>query len=768
MKLNRFLHKDPIIEKVLWLTIIAGLGFVLNNFINSYLLRQSNELTAETKNLLAKKELGISLHSKITEVKSGFLEMIINNDKRAVYFINKKIDDNLSDVEKILQVLSNGGYYSQTLPVNFYNSNYISDTIFYEPSKKLAYNIEIIDISPKIIELSRLSRLLAQYKIKLFTDSVFTVQYETQIKGLYKEAETYLQRASENSNRIFYDTQQEYQTIRKKREEHIANINSFLILWLVGISAITLIFLFFIIRRIIQMVDSRNEVREELLKKQWAIEKILDAIPVGFIIFDSNYKVIRVNKEAVHLFGASHENNLLDQTCKQLFINQDENICPFKTKNENIIHNELSINTFLGQSRDVIKNATIIEIDGKKAVLETFIDITKRKEIENQLIHAKEAAIMATQEKSKFLASMSHEIRTPLNGIIGMLSLLQKTTLSEKQKDFLDVIQVSSSNLASIINDILDFSKIEAGQIQLDYHNFNFIQEIINNLKVLEMKAEEKGIQLISEIGKNVPRFIIADSMRIKQVFINLVSNAIKFTDEGSVKVTLLYFDESQRIKIEVKDTGIGISKDRLVTIFGAFAQSDSSITRNYGGTGLGLTISKELVELMGGKIGVSSELLRGSLFWFELPVKKGIIPSQTTNDPITMEMPEKNIKILVAEDNLINQKVANAMFHKIGFKIEMANNGQEAVELFEKNLYDMIFMDLQMPVMDGISATVKILQIAKSMNQPVFITAMTANAMKEDKQKCQDIGMQHFLSKPYNAENILEALNKYQLSKQA
>ncbi len=762
MKLNRLLHKDPIIEKVLWLTIIAASGFFLNNLINSYILRQSNTLTSETKNLLAKKELGISLHSRITEVKSGFLEMIINQDKRAVYFINKRIDKNLTEVDKILQVLSKGGYYAQNLPVNFYNSNYISDTIFYEPLKKSAYNIEIIDITPKIIELNRLSRLLAQYKFNHFTDTGFSKTYENQIKGLYKEAETYLQRAIENSNRIFYDSQQEYQTIRKKREEHIASINYFQILWLFGISAATLVFLVFIIRRIIQMVDSRNEVKEELLKKQWAIEKILDAIPVGFIIFDNNYKVIRVNKEAVHLFGAAHEKNILDQTCKQLFINQDANICPFVTGSESIIYNELSINTFLGQSRDVIKNATIIEIDGKKAVLETFIDITKRKEIEKQLIQAKEAAVMATQEKSKFLASMSHEIRTPLNGIIGMLSLLQKTTLNEKQKDFLDVIQVSSTNLASIINDILDFSKIEAGLIQLDYHNFDFISEILNNLKVLQLKAEEKGIQLTLEIDHLVPRFVIADSMRIKQVFINLVSNAIKFTDDGSVHIAINFSAELQLIRVEVIDTGIGISKDRLHSIFGAFAQSDSSITRAYGGTGLGLTISKELVELMGGQIGVTSELLHGSRFWFELPVKTGSEPIQNILDSETLEMPGKNVKILIAEDNIINQKVAKAMFHKFGFAVDIANNGLEAVELYEKNQYDMIFMDLQMPVMDGLTATKKIFELAKLMNHQIFITAMTANAMKEDKQKCQDIGMQHFLSKPYNSENIEEALNKY------
>jgi PAS domain S-box-containing protein len=499
-----------------------------------------------------------------------------------------------------------------------------------------------------------------------------------------------------------------------------------------------------------------------LIKNKISIENILDTIPVGFIIFNQNYEVIKTNKQALNLFKTSNEEDLMKKTCKDIFTDQDVQICPFMTDSSKPVTNELKIKTINGEIKSVIKNATIIELDGEKVVLETFIDITKRKETEENLKLAKESAEMATHEKSKFLASMSHEIRTPLNGIIGMASMLQNTELNDQQQNFLEIIQVSSNNLVSIISDILDFSKIEAGEIQIDKHSFNIARELDNNLKALHLKADEKGIKVNFHVLEEVPEYIFGDSVRIKQIFINLVSNAIKFTEKGQVDVFLSYNTKLTKFRVSVRDTGIGIPKNRLNSIFTAFSQTDGSITRKFGGTGLGLTISKELAELMQGSIGVESTEGIGSEFWFEIPAKAGEKPKELEKAASPLNKTKEKLNILVAEDNKINQKVASVIFQKLGYQIDLAENGLEALEKFKNNLYHIIFMDIQMPMMDGITATEKILDWADKQNHNVFITAMTANALKEDKQKCLNAGMKFFISKPIRPENIEESIEFY------
>jgi CheY-like chemotaxis protein len=340
--------------------------------------------------------------------------------------------------------------------------------------------------------------------------------------------------------------------------------------------------------------------------------------------------------------------------------------------------------------------------------------------------------------------------------------MLQNTNLNKKQSGFLEIIQVSSNNLVSIITDILDFSKIEAGEIQLDYQSFNIKKELERNLKALSLKAEEKGLELGFHELNDIPDYIIGDIVRIKQVFINLVSNAIKFTSNGFVKVLLEYDYKDEKIKVLVKDSGIGIASDKLDKIFSAFSQTDGSITRKFGGTGLGLTISKDLVELMEGHIEVKSELGKGSAFSFSIPAKTGKVPLSSETKPVKIETKHLKLNILLAEDNLINQKVAKAIFTKIGYTIDIANNGKEAIEMYKNKNHEIIFMDIQMPVMDGITATKQINKVASLNNKKVFITAMTANASKEDKEKCMDSGMQYFLSKPYKPENIEEVIAKY------
>jgi len=766
MKLRAFIYKDPIIRQVILLVLVATFGFLLNLSMNSYLFNITEKYSKEANNQLSKKELGTFLHSKIIKIKSSMQELLMNQDSRITKRILHDLDNNIDEINDLLSVLAKGGCFVQLLPVNFYQNNYIQDSIIYTASESNTYNLEIIDIVPKIIELQNISKKIAHYKVNSFSHPENCDSNNTEILILYKQANTYLERAFENSNRIFYETKKEYQSIKRTKEKSVVRLKTIKSIWVISISFLTFIILIIIFKNIIKFLEIRNANKEKILKNQMVIEKILDTIPVGFIIFNKDYRVERVNKQAVYLFDAANEKTLIGKGCVDLFEKQDHEICPFLTHSSAIANNELKILTLKGESKSVLKNATLLDLDGDKVVLETFIDITKRKEIEEQLIKAKEMAIIATQEKSKFLASMSHEIRTPLNGIIGMASLLEKTELNSQQNGLLDIIQISSTNLVAIISDILDFSKIEAGELEVDLHTFHLRQEIENNLKVLRLKADEKSISFSSEIDVQLPEYIISDSTRIKQVIINLVTNAIKFTSQGSVKIQVKYQTENNQayLLFKVIDSGVGIPDDKIDKIFMAFSQSDSTITRNYGGTGLGLTISKELIDLLKGEIGVISELGKGSTFWFKIPFTIGEAPKQTEQKIDEDDLINKSISILLAEDNIINQKVATAIFKKLHHEIHIAKNGKIAVDMYMKKKYDLVFMDLQMPIMDGLTAAKHILDIASSVDRKVFIAAMTANAMKEDKANCLKAGMCYFLSKPYKLEDIKEAIKQYHI----
>ena len=373
----------------------------------------------------------------------------------------------------------------------------------------------------------------------------------------------------------------------------------------------------------------------------------------------------------------------------------------------------------------------------------------------------KEKAYLASKSKSLFLASMSHEIRTPLNGIIGMLNLLKETKLKDEQKEFVNIIDVSSDSLLNIINDILDYSKIEANQLHLEQipiHLKNITQEVI---QILKFKAEEKGLSLQLILEQNLHCFYKADPVRIKQVLINYCNNAIKFTEKGSVTIRISELKSTSnktKLKFEVSDTGMGISKENQKKLFKEFTQVDNSISRKFGGTGLGLAISMKLAKLMTGEVGLESTEGKGSTFWFTAEVEK--------IDNITHKPKEINIKIaeglyiLLVEDNKINQKVAVHTLKKNKHKVDIANDGLEAIEKFKHNKYDIILMDIQMPNLNGYETTIEIRKIEKEKKlKSTKIVAMTANAMKGEKEKCIDLGMDDYLTKPFQKEDLLRIL---------
>jgi len=388
-------------------------------------------------------------------------------------------------------------------------------------------------------------------------------------------------------------------------------------------------------------------------------------------------------------------------------------------------------------------------------------DITERKKAAEELIEAQKA-------KEQFLAKMSHEIRTPINGIAGMVNLLLNTNVSKDQEKFLNAINSSAENLKVIINDILDLSIIESGNLSFEKIGFSPSQQIKSVLEMFTFQANEKGLTLDFKVAENADSILIGDPVRFNQILINLVSNSIKFTNSGDIYIKA----EAEKIEgstihlsVSVNDTGSGIPQDKLKRIFEAFRQADESITRKYGGTGLGLSICKQLVELQGGQITVKSKVNLGTEFKYTIPYQIGQdedVEAEMNNASDLQQRKLADLKVLLVEDNDINRLYAKNILKRFECEVDEAENGLTAIEKIKKSYYDIVLMDVQMPVMDGFEATTTIRETLVDGQNDVPIVALTANALKGDDVRCLEVGMNGYLSKPFKPEELFAAIKKY------
>lgn len=520
--------------------------------------------------------------------------------------------------------------------------------------------------------------------------------------------------------------------------------------------------------------NEESEAREALRRQKDVYETLITAqseMGEGVCITEGE-KILYVNDAICRMYGYTREEILRMPSFLHVVPEAERTLLIERLRQR--VNGERDMSA--GETRILRKDGKIIDVEytvrnfyteGRQQMISIIRDVTERRKAEVQLRNEKERAESAEVAKKigeQFLANMSHEIRTPMNAIIGFTEILEKSPLTREQRQYLDAIKISGDNLLVIINDILDFSRMRSGKMPIEHKDFKLSQIISTCRDLMLPKAQEKKIEILVNIENDIPDNLIGDPTRLLQVLLNLTANAIKFTEKGKVDITvkkLLTKSNKASLQFSVRDTGIGIPPEQLDSIFDAFIQANHQAARKYGGTGLGLAIVKQLAELQGGSVSVTSKVGEGSCFDFKIEYEINALGTTHGNDkkPVTVKNGIKDINVLLAEDNAMNQLLAKKVLTDWGWKVELAENGEDAIELLKLKDFDVVLMDIQLPEMDGYEATRVIRTSLPSPKRKVPIIAMTACVMEGEEEKCMEAGMNGYVSKPFNSNTLYDKI---------
>ena len=524
-----------------------------------------------------------------------------------------------------------------------------------------------------------------------------------------------------------------------------------------------------------EVMAELDTARAEVEENRNYLRSLFDSIPVGIMTVDArDHRILDLNPAAEQMIGLARE-AVIGQGCRTVICPGGDGKCPITDLGQTSDLSERTLLTAGGGQVPIQKSVCQVPRNGTPMLVESFVDLRDQKQAEWQMKRAKDVAEAASRAKSQFLANMSHEIRTPMNGIIGMTDLLLDTELNSEQHEWLTLVKSSADSLLSIINDILDFSKIEAGKMELESQPFSLRQILDVTVGTFTAASLQKGLQLVCDVGPQVPDDLLGDSGRLRQILVNLLGNALKFTERGEVALRVVPVAAQQPgitvVHFLVRDTGIGIPMAKQAAIFESFSQADGSIARRYGGTGLGLTIARALVQKMNGEMWLESKPGAGSTFHFTAAFR---LAAQPAADPKASEGPSigqepgaaKPLHILVAEDNAVNQRVVAGILGKAGHSFAIVANGREALDTFDREPFDLILMDAQMPEMDGFEATAAIRNRETSTGSHIPIVALTAHALKGDRERCLAMGMDAYVAKPVCASALLHLIQTVQTTR--